>query len=343
MTGRVIIERSDIMNKKEVNIMIKPYVKPSRRSATWQILNTLIPYFAIIVGMYFMISNGISYFLVLPVGFLGSLFLVRIFIFFHDCTHSSFLKSRKWMNFWGHVFGTLVFTPYNQWKKEHIEHHRTVGNIDKRGVGDVWTMTVDEYKSASFWKKLGYRLYRNPIILFIIGPVYLFLINQRLPFKTKKKKEWASLLITNGFILAIILTVSFTIGFKYYLMIQVPIIFFASSMGVWLFFVQHQYEDVYWAENGEWNIFDAALKGSSVYKLPIILDWFTGSIGYHNIHHLNAKIPNYRLRGLFKSKKELQKSKIINLYQSIKLAKLFLYDVKEKRLITYRKYRKAYR
>lgn len=331
------------MNKKEVNLMIKPFVKASNGRAIWQVVNTLVPYIALIIGMYLMISNGISYLFVFPLTFILALFTVRIFILFHDCTHSSFMKSKKWMNFFGHIFGILTFTPYYQWKNEHIAHHRTVGNIDKRGVGDVWTMTVEEYENSSWKKKLGYRLYRNPLILFIIGPIYMFVINHRLPFNTKTKDEWFSLILTNLAIIGIVLTVSFTVGFKYYLMIQIPAIFFASSMGVWLFFVQHQYEEVYWEESQKWDILDAALKGSSVYKLPLILDWFTGSIGYHNIHHLNAKIPNYRLRKLFKSKRELQKSKQFKLFQSFKLAKLFLYDVKNRKLITYRKYKKAYR
>lgn len=331
------------MNKKEMNIMIKPFVRSSNKRAYWQIINTIIPYLLIITGMYVMISNGVNYLLVLPLALIGSLFLVRIFILFHDCTHSSFMSSKKWMSFYGHIFGILTFTPYHQWKNEHIAHHRTVGNIDKRGVGDVWTMTVEEYENSTMLKRFGYRLYRNPFILFVIGPAYMFVVNNRLPINTKTKDEWFSLIITNLAIIGIILTVSFTIGFKYYVMIQLPMIFFASSMGVWLFFVQHQYEEVYWEETSKWNIMDAALKGSSVYKLPLILDWFTGSIGFHNIHHLNAKIPNYRLRKLFKSKKPLQVSPQFNILQSLKLAKLFLYDVKNKQLITYRKYKKAYR
>jgi omega-6 fatty acid desaturase (delta-12 desaturase) len=320
--------------------MIKGFSKPSSSKSSVQIVNTLVPYFLIITAMYFMISYGIPYIFTLLIAFIASLFLVRIFILFHDCTHNSFLSSRRAMSFWGHFFGILTFTSFYRWKKEHMTHHSTVGNIDKRGIGDVWTMTVNEYNDSSSFKKFGYRLYRNPFILFVIGPIYVFLINQRFPTKNNSKKEWVSLIITNLFIIAIILTVSFTIGFKYYLLIQLPIILFGSSMGVWLFYVQHQYEDVYWENTENWSIQEAALQGSSVYKLPRLLEWFTGYIGYHNIHHLNSKIPNYNLKKAFNSSKEFKKSRIITFFKSFKLSMLFLYDEKRKTLISYRSYKK---
>ena len=330
------------MERKEINRIVVPFAKASNGRAAWQIINTLIPYTILLSAMYFMIYNGVNYFFVLLVAIIPALFLVRIFILFHDCTHSSFMKSKTAMTIFGHIFGVLVFTPFHKWQKEHITHHRTVGNMDKRGVGDVWTMTVEEYKNCSRIKRFGYRLYRNPLVLFIIGPAYIFLVNQRFPVKNVTLKEWKSLIITNIALVAIVTLVSLTIGFNYYIMIQLPVIMIASSLGVWLFFVQHQYEEVYWEQSEKWDITEAALKGSSVYRLPIILDWFTGNIGYHNIHHLNARVPNYRLRKLFRSTKEFRTSKEVKILESIKLAKLFLYDVKNKQLITYRKYKKRY-
>jgi omega-6 fatty acid desaturase (delta-12 desaturase) len=272
--------------------------------------------------------------------FVAGLFLVRVFIFFHDCTHRSFLQSKRAMSILGHLFGVLVFTPYYKWQRTHKEHHKTVGNLDLRGEGDVWTMTVEEYQNASTWKKIGYKLYRNPFILFLIGPMYLFVIHERLPFGLKTKKDWFSYIFTNLAITTIIYMVTVTIGFQYYLMIQLPIIFFASTLGVWMFFVQHQYEDVYWENKENWDVIDAALKGSSVYKLPLVLDWFTGSIGYHNLHHVNARIPNYQLKKAFKSHKLFMKSRTISIWTSLKLSLLTLYDQKAKRLITFRQYKK---
>jgi omega-6 fatty acid desaturase (delta-12 desaturase) len=299
------------MDRAYVNKFIKPYSKPSSGKSTLQIINTVIPYIFLVVGMYFLIRYNVPYVVTLLVSFIASLFLVRVFILFHDCTHNSFLSSRKAMSIWGHIFGILTFTSFYKWQKEHLTHHKTVGNIEKRGVGDVWTMTVKEYDNASSFKRFGYRLYRSPLILFLIGPLYIFLINQRFPSNKFNRNEWISLAITNFSILSIILLVTFTIGFKYYIMIQFPIILFASSMGVWLFYVQHQYEEVYWENNEQWSVIDAAMHGSSVYKLPFLLDWFTGYIGYHNIHHLNAKIPNYNLKKVFHSSVEFRKGKIV--------------------------------
>lgn len=330
------------MKSKDINKLVRPFAVPSNARAIWQITNTLIPYLGLIYLMYFMINKGVPYIFVLALSIIPGLFLVRVFIFFHDCTHKSFMANKKVMNILGHIFGILVFTSFYRWQREHVKHHSTVGNMDKRGVGDVWTMTVDEFKAASFGKKLGYRLYRNPFVLFIIGPIYVFLISERLPLQNKTKKDWLSNSITNIGVIAIIITVWLTVGLKYYLLIQLPVIFFAASAGVWLFYVQHQYDDVYWEDNENWDIIEAALKGSSVYKLPKILDWFTGYIGYHNVHHLNAKVPNYRLKKLYHSNSILRSKKEIKLFSSFKLMRLFLYDVKNKKLISYRKYKKTY-
>lgn len=328
--------------EKTLRENIKKFAVPSNKLAIWQMINTLIPYMLLIVAMYFMILYKVPYIFVILFSIIPGLFLVRIFIFFHDCTHKSFMKNRKSMNILGHIFGILTFTSFYRWQREHVKHHATVGNIDKRGVGDVWTMTVEEYQQSKWLKRFGYRLYRNPLVLFIIGPIYVFLISERLPFENKTKRDWLSNSITNIGVIAIIAIVWLTVGLKYYLMIQLPIIFIAASMGVWLFYVQHQYEDVYWESNKDWDINQAALQGSSVYKLPRLLEWFTGYIGYHNIHHLNARVPNYRLKKLYYSNENLRSDKEITFFKSLKLMRLCLYDVKTKKLISYRKYKKTY-
>ncbi len=328
------------MERQQLHKLIRPFIKPSAGRASWQIINTLVPYLGLIVIMYFMLSRGMNFIFTLPLIVLAALLLVRIFIFFHDCTHSSFLKSKRMMSLFGHIFGVLVFTPYNKWKRTHNEHHRTVGNLDKRGVGDVWTMTVSEFKQANIFKRIGYSIYRNPVIMFLIGPTYLFVIHERLPVGLKTKKDWFSYIFTNVMLALIIYLVTITVGLKYYLLIQLPIIFVASSLGVWMFFVQHQYDEVYWEKKDKWDVIDAALKGSSVYQLPAVLDWFTGYIGYHNLHHVNARIPNYRLKKAFNSHKLFKSGKVISLMKSFRLSLLMLYDDQSKRLISYRQYRK---
>lgn len=330
------------MERKAINDIVRPFAKPSNGRAVWQMVNTIIPYVGFIGLMYYLISIGVHPLLVVPISIIPALFLVRIFIFFHDCTHSSFLANKKVMNILGHLFGILTFTPYSMWKREHLTHHRTVGNLEKRGVGDVWTMTVTEYQESSWLKRLGYRLYRHPFFLFVLGPTFMFTVYNRLPIGVKTKQDWFSLIITNLGVLGIFLAVTFTVGIEYYLLIQLPIIAIAATAGVWLFFVQHQFDDVYWEDGNHWDITKAALDGSSVYKLPAILDWFSGNIGYHNVHHLNARIPNYRLRKLFFSTKAFRSSREIKLFESLRLGTLYLYDDKLKQLITRRRYKKQY-
>ena len=330
------------MNRKEINDIVRPFAKSSNGKAIWQMLNTVVPYIGMIGLLYYLLNMGVSFWILLPFMLIPALFLVRIFIFFHDCTHSSFLTNKTAMAIVGHVFGILVFTPYHVWKREHLTHHRTVGNLEQRGVGDVWTMTVSEYQASKWYKKLGYRLYRNPFVLFVIGPTYLFTIHQRLPIGLKTKEDWFSWAVTNLGVIAIFLAVSFTVGMQYYWMIQLPIIAFAATAGVWLFFVQHQFEEVYWEDKQHWDITKAALEGSSVYRLPRLLDWFSGNIAYHNVHHLNARIPNYNLRKLFFSNKAFRYSREIKVIESLSLAKLYLYDEQLKRLITRRTYKKQY-
>jgi omega-6 fatty acid desaturase (delta-12 desaturase) len=326
----MIKEKRNYIHKK-----IKPFIKSSYGKAIWQILTTIIPYLIIMFGLGLMFTYKISLFFIIPTIILAALFLVRIFILFHDTTHGSFVPSKRGNDTLGWILGIFAFTPYTHWKNDHIDHHRTVGNVDKRGFGDVWTMTLEEYANASTFKRWGYRLYRNPIILFIIGPTYVFLFGQRMTFGIKKASSRKSIHITNAVIFAILLLAHFTIGLPLYFKVQIPVMMIASTLGVWLFYVQHQYEDVYWAKNKDWDVMDAGLYGSSVLKLPIILDWFTGFIGYHNVHHLNAKVPNYEIKKAYYSDPLFKESRVITLFETFKLLFLTTFDEKKNELITF--------
>lgn len=329
------------MRQNEWRMKLKPFAKANLLKAWIQIINTLLPYMGLLtlmgLGIYFNVPYPLVLLLAIPTG----AFMVRAFIIFHDCTHLSFFKSKKGNQFLGHILGIVTFTPYTIWQSQHNKHHGTVGNLDERGIGDVWTMTVEEYLSSSRMKRFWYRLYRNPIFLFLIAPFFLFAIVNRLPSKRlDSKKHYRSNLLTNLGLLSILLVVSFTIGIKYYLLIQLPVLFFASLMGVWLFFVQHQYDEVYWERHEEWDFVRAAIEGSSFYKLPFVLDWITGHIGYHNIHHLNPRIPNYYLKACYREVHELKAGKTITLLESFRLAMLTLYDEKSKKLISIKEFRK---
>ncbi len=328
------------MDKLNWNQVLKPYATADWRKASWQLINTLIPYVLLQSLFFYGIRIGVSYGWLLLLSIPTALFMVRAFILFHDCTHMSFFKSKKTNDFWGYLLGIVTFTPYDTWQKEHNRHHGTVGNLDKRGIGDVWTMTVSEYQASSRMKQGLYHLYRNPLFLFGVAPFFLFLILNRFPRRKMKAGEWRGYAVTNLGLLSIYGFTWYTVGPLAFFMVELPILFVASVMGVWLFFVQHQFEEVYWAENDTWDIVRAALEGSSFYKLPRWLDWFTGSIGYHHVHHLNSRIPNYHLRACYKAFEDLQNQEGIRLFESFKLALLHLYDEQSKRMISFRRFKR---
>lgn len=328
------------MTQNNLRTTLKPYAKPNIIKSWLQIANTLIPYIILLIIMGFCVYHEVSYYFILPLSVLTGGFMVRTFILFHDCTHQSFFNSKKGNDMLGTILGILTFTPYAIWQSEHNKHHGSVGNLDQRGIGDVWTLTVHEYQGHSKFRQMIYRLYRHPVCLFIIFPIILFGIINRFPSKKfSDKKHHISLAITNIGILTIFLLTWLFVGLKYYLLIQLPVLFFASIMGVWMFFIQHQFEEVYWARHQVWDFETAALEGSSFYKLPWVLDWITGHIGYHHIHHLNAKIPNYHLRKCYKEIHGLNISRTIGFLESFKLAMLTLYDEKRHKLITLKDYK----
>lgn len=327
------------MYKKEIYELLKKHSVKSNTKSIIQIINTVIPYFAIIASMIWLLLNGYSYFIVLALGVVAAGFLVRIFIIFHDCTHGSFFKSKLWCRIVGHFCGILTFTAFFEWQHAHNHHHGTTSNLQKRGYGDMWMMTTQEYYAASTLKKLWYRLYRNPIFLFIIAPPFKFFILNRIPATFKWDKYLLSQLITSSGIALIIILASYTIGFKNYLLIQVPVMSIAGTFGIWLFFIQHQFEDAYWANTDDRDTFRASMEGSSYYKLPALFRWFSGNIGYHHIHHLLANIPNYNLRKCYNEIEDLHKVNIITIRKSLRSMILKLYDEDTKKLVSYKRSR----
>ena len=310
--------------------IVAKYARPDLRRSLLQVANTLAPYF-ILWGLMIW-SIQISYWITLGLAVLAAGFLMRIFIIFHDCGHGSFFKSRKANDFLGRITGFLNFTPYYRWKHDHAIHHATSGDLDRRGTGDVYTMTVQEYLAAPWWKKTGYRILRNPFFLLGVAPLMLFLVTQRIPLPTQGKRERASVVWTDISLVVVIALMCWLIGWKTFLMIQLPILWITSTIGVWLFYVQHNFDPSYWDNHEGWEFVKAGLQGSSFYKLPLILQWFSGNIGFHHIHHLSAKIPNYNLPKCY-YENSLFHVKPLTIRASLVSLSLRLYDEEQKILI----------
>lgn len=323
--------RPDVAAWKEIVLQCQ---EPSRWRALWQMVNTFGAYALLWYLMYR--SLDISYWLTVPLAILAGAFLVRIFIIFHDCGHGSFFKSTTANKVVGFISGMLTFTPFYHWRWEHAIHHATAGHLDKRGTGDVYTMTVQEYLESTRWKRFSYRLARNPIVLFVIAPLYLFLISQRFPSGKASKRERHSVYWMNMAILVMAAGLSAIFGIIPYIIIQLTAMAVAGSAGVWLFYVQHQFEGVYWERGDEWDYTAAALQGSSFYKLPKILQWFSGNIGFHHIHHLSSRIPNYNLERCHKAHPLFQTVKPISLFSSLKSLTFRLWDEQRKKLVGFR-------
>ena len=318
---------------------ITKYAQPNYQKAFWQLSNTFVPYVTLWALMIFFVLHGFPYWATLLLSVVSSGFLVRIFILFHDCCHHSFFSSRRANRILGYITGIMTFTPYEDWQRTHIIHHANSGNLDSRGVGDIWTLTVDEYLSASKLKRCAYRSFRNPLLLFTVVPLVLFLILQRAPSRGAKKRERNSVIFTNIALISVITIMSLTIGFQNYLIIQLPVIIMSASAGIWLFYVQHQYEDVYWSRQQGWDLTRAGLEGSSYYKLPTVLQWIVGNIGLHHIHHVKANIPNYNLQRCLNEVPALQQVLPLTLSASLKSLWLNLWDEQKHKLVSFRSVR----
>jgi omega-6 fatty acid desaturase (delta-12 desaturase) len=320
--------------------ILNRYRQPSRSRSVVELAITALPLAALWTTAWFVYSLGwwwASLLIAIP----ASGFLVRLFMIQHDCGHGAFFP-RRWANDWvGRVIGVLTMTPHDFWTRSHAVHHATSGNLDRRGVGDVDTLTVREYFARSRWGRLRYRLYRNPIVLFGIGPSYLFILHQRLPIGLFNGgwRPWISTQSTNAAIAAIAALLIWLIGAQAFFLVHLPIMLLAATFGVWLFYVQHQFEGTFWRENRDWNLHEAALHGSSYYDLPPLLRWFSANIGIHHVHHLCSRIPYYRLPRVLRDYPELRDVSRLTLLQSFCCVRLVLWDEAQRRLVTFREAR----
>ncbi|ADI00768.1 fatty acid desaturase [Salisediminibacterium selenitireducens] len=326
---------------QELKKAMKPFEVTDEQTSLKQILNTLVPYALLWTLAY--LSLSVSYWLAVPFMILAAGFLVRTFIIFHDCCHQSFFKSRRANDIMGTITGALTHVPYEQWKNTHNAHHASSSNLDKRGTGDMWIMTVDEYEEAHWLKRLSYRVYRNPVMMLGIGPIAVFFIQYRFNVKQARRKERINTHVTNLLIAGFYAGMMLLLGWQSFLLIQGPIAWLAGSLGIWLFYVQHQFEETYFEHDEEWSYVHAAIDGSSFYELPKVLQWLTGNIGYHHVHHLSPRVPNYKLPEAHEATPPLQHATKITLATSLKSLKYRLWDEDNKEFITYKEAKKRTR
>ncbi len=325
--------RIDTSQRASIYRVASQFQHPILSRSLRQIANSALPYFAFLVAMYW--SLGISYWLTLGLSIPAAGFLVRVFIIFHDCGHGSFFHSRSANRLVGFLSGLLFFLPYHYWTHQHSLHHATAGDLDHRGQGDIHTLTVREYLKLSPFRRLMYRIYRHPITLLGVGPLFVFLIRYRFWTPSDGVRRRRSALLTNAALSVIVLGAALTIGIKAYLMIQLPIMIVAGAAGVWLFYVQHQFPDTYWEVHDRWNHLRGALEGSSFYELPRLLQWFSGNIGFHHVHHLSPRIPNYRLQACHQALAGLCQVKTVRLRESLRTLQCHLWDEDRRRLIAF--------
>jgi omega-6 fatty acid desaturase (delta-12 desaturase) len=313
---------------------VAPYEKTDTKASIIQIFNTIGPLLLLWYVSY--LSLSVSYWLTLPILLVTSGFMVRTFILFHDCCHQSFFKSRRANDILGTITGVLTLVPYQQWKHSHSVHHATSSNLDKRGTGDMWLLTVSEYAASSAWRRLSYRVYRNPFSMFVIGPIATFLIEYRFNRKGARRKERINTYVTNVSLVALYSLLCWAIGWQAFLMIQGPIFLVSGFMGIWLFYVQHQFEDSYFENEEEWSYVQAAVDGSSYYKLPKLLQWITGNIGFHHVHHLSPRVPNYNLEKAHNATPPLQKATTITISTSLNSLRYRLWDENNKTFVSFK-------
>ena len=314
---------------------IAKYRRADTWKSSWQVVNTLLPFFALWYLMY--LSTFRSYWLTLLLAIPAAGFLVRIFTIQHDCGHRSFFGNQRANDLLGHACGVLTLTPYHLWRRAHARHHASSGDLTHRGQGDVGVLTVDEYLSRSWLGRLKYRLYRNPLVMFFFGSSYLFIIQHRLTVGIPRtwRRERMSVHGTNVALLAMIFVAWATIGLPKFFMIHGPLVVLGGAIGSWLFFVQHQFEDAYWQPHQSWDFTRSALEGSSYYRLPRVLQWFTGNIGFHHIHHLDSKIPNYNLEACHAEEPVFQQAVTMGIRDSLKCTKLKLWDERRGRMVAF--------
>ncbi|MEM8950297.1 MAG: fatty acid desaturase [Pseudomonadota bacterium] len=322
--------------EKEWAQNLAAYRTPKLKRSLFELIVTAVPFLTFWVGALIGVKLGYwpSLLLALP----AAAFLVRLFAIQHDCGHGSFFKNRRTNDMLGRVIGVLTLTPYDDWRRSHAKHHAGSGNLDRRGVGDIDLLTVAEYRALPFRRRLAYRLSRNAIVLLVIAPIYVFILRQRLPSDLFHAdwRAWTSTFSTNFAIAALLSALGLLVGFGPLLLVHVPIILIASAIGIWLFYVQHQFEHTYWARDPEWSFHKSAFRGSTHYDLPAVLRWLTANIGVHHVHHLVSRIPSYRLNEVLRHHPELRDIGRLTLAQSLRCFHLALWDERRQRLVSFR-------
>lgn len=334
-------ERPDTGRAKDWLPVLNAYRGGNAMLACREILVTALPFLLLWLAAWQ--SLKISMFLSLALAVPAGVFLVRLFMIQHDCGHGAFFAQRAANDWTGRIISVLTLTPYDAWAHSHGVHHASAGNLDRRGIGDITTLTVSEYLALPRLRRLGYRLYRNPLVMFGIGPAFIFFLRNRLPMDGTlwRWRSWLSPLLTSLVVLLAAAAVVWMIGLKAFLTVHIPIVLIASSIGVWLFYVQHQYEGTVWARNGEWSVHEAALHGSSHYDLPPVLRWLTANIGVHHVHHMCSRIPFYRLPRVMRDHPDLAEVGRVRLLESFSYAKLALWDESRRCLISFRQLKTA--
>ena len=316
---------------------LKEYAQPRLGRSLLDLATSAVPYLALLVAMTLALRVSVLLTLVLAVP--ASAFLIRTFIVFHDCTHGSFMRSRRANDLLGHILGLFVWLPYRGWQHEHAVHHATAGNLDRRGVGDIATLTVAEYEALPLLRRIGYRLFRNPLVMFGLGWLLVLVLKPRFVTAGSRPRVRNNVLATNAVLALVVAAACLTVGWRTYLLVQVPILFISGAVGIWLFYVQHQFEDTYWQEHANWRYDYAALEGSSYLKLPGVLRFFTGNIGFHHVHHLSVGIPNYNLPAAHFGDERLQAVPQLTIREGLRATRLKLWDEQRGRLVTFREAR----
>jgi omega-6 fatty acid desaturase (delta-12 desaturase) len=312
---------------------LAPYARPHLGRSLLDVATSVVPYFGLSAAMYY--ALGVSYWLALAIAIPAAGFLVRTFILFHDCSHGSFLPSKR-ANMWlGTILGLLVYSPFLRWRHDHAIHHATSGDLDRRGGGDVRTLTVAEYRALPSRAQLAYRIFRNPLVMFGVGPIIALLVGPRLVSRDARPRLRRSVIGTNFALLALIGALCWLLGWRDYLLVQAPTVLLAGSAGIWLFYVQHQFEDAYWESTDGWSYADAALRGSSYLKLPKVLQFFSGNIGLHHVHHLSARIPNYNLQRAHDENPIFHDVPVLSLADGLRAVRLKLWDEDRARMVTF--------
>jgi omega-6 fatty acid desaturase (delta-12 desaturase) len=328
-------------NRVSAHQTLADYAQPRLGRGLLELMTSVVPYLALSVLMY--LALGVSYLLALALVVPAAGFLVRTFVVFHDCSHGSLFTSKRANRYLGRFLGLFVLSPFGRWRHDHAVHHATSGDLARRGVGDIITLTIAEYQARGWRGRLAYRLIRNPIVMFGIGPVIAMIVGPRIATRSQRPRMRHSVMATNVALIAIVGGLCALIGWKDFLLVWAPAAMLAGSVGIWLFYVQHQFEDAYWQGSADWNFADSALRGSSYLKLPKVLQFFTGNIGLHHVHHLNARIPNYRLQQAHDENPILHEVPTLSLWDALATVRLKLWDEERGKLVTFRQAPRAAR